>query len=248
MVNVKEIAEFLDKELKINEFEDDANNGLQMENTGEIKKIGFAVDASLETFQKAQELGCQMLIAHHGMTYRGLTHITGHHYQRIKYLIENNLAVYCAHLPLDAHPVYGNNIKIANLLELKNIKCFGEHDGKSIGFQGEFSGNLEDVKKLLSENGMKTRSLDFGKKEIKTIAIVSGGAAFNTIEAIKKNIDLYITGESEQWLHHFVKENKVNVIFGGHYETEVFGVKALMPLIKEKYNVEVEFIDLPTLV
>lgn len=248
MTTAKEIAEFLNEELKINEFEDDANNGLQMENCGEIKKVGFAVDASLETFQKAQELGCQMLVTHHGMTYRGLTHITNHHYQRFKYLIENNLAVYCAHLPLDAHSVYGNNVKIANLLGLKNVKGFGEHHNKPIGFQGEFSGTLENVKKLLEENGMKTRSLDFGTKEIKTIAIVSGGAADNTFEAIQKDVDLYITGESAQWLHHLAKENKINVIFGGHYETEVFGVKALMQLIKEKYNLEVEFIDVPTLV
>ena len=248
MVNVKEIANFLNEELKINEFEDDANNGLQMENSGDIKKVGFAVDASLETFQKATAANCQILVTHHGMTYRGLTHLSGHHYSRIKFLIDNNIAVYCAHLPLDAHPTYGNNIKIANLLKLIKIKPFGEHHNQPIGYSGDFSGTLEDVKKILEKNGMQTRSLDFGKKEIKTIAIVSGGAADNTLEAVQKNVDLYITGESSQWLHHFAKENNINVIFGGHYETEVFGVKALMPLIKEKFNLEVEFIDLPTLV
>ena len=248
MTTAKQIAEFLNEELKIKEFEDDANNGLQMENTGEIKKIGFSVDASLETFQEAVAANCQMLITHHGMMYKGLTHISGHHYQRIKYLIENNLAIYGAHLPLDAHPAYGNNIKIVNILGLKKIKPFGEHHNQPIGYQGEFSGTLEDVKKKLEENGMKTKSLNFGKQEIKTIAIVSGGAAENTLEAIQKNVDLYITGESSQWLHHLAKENKINVIFGGHYETEVFGVKALMALLKEKFNVEVEFIDVPTLV
>lgn len=248
MVNAKEISGFLNEELKVKNFEDYANNGLQVENTEEIKKIGFSVDASLETFEKAKEAGCQMLITHHGMMYKGLTHINGHHYERVKFLIENNIAVYCAHLPLDAHPIHGNNIQIVNILKLKKIKPFGEHHNQTIGYQGEFSGTLEDVKKALEENGMKTRSLDFGKKEIKTVAIISGGAAENTFEAIQKGVDLYITGESSQYLHHLAKENKINVIFGGHYETEVFGVKALMPLLKEKFNVEVEFIDVPTLV
>ena len=246
MATAKEIAEFLNKELKITEFEDDANNGLQVENTGKITKIGFSVDACLETFEKAKEAGCQLLITHHGMTFRGITHINKHHYIRMKYLIENNLAVYCSHLPLDAHPIYGNNIKIANILKLKNTEPFGEHHNKPIGFSGSFSGTLEDAKKLLSGQGMKTLSLDFGKKEIKKVAIVSGGAPDNTIEAIQKDNDLYITGESAQWVHHLAKENKINVIFGGHYETEIFGVKALMPLLKEKFNVDVEFINVPT--
>ena len=180
MTTAKEIAKFLNEELKITEFEDHANNGLQMENSGEIKKIAFAVDSAQDVFEKVKKANCQMLISHHGMMYRGLTHISGHHYQRIKFLIENNIAVYCAHLPLDAHPIYGNNIKIANILGLKNIKDFGEHHNKPIGFCGDFSGTLKDVKELLSKNGMKTRSLDFGKKEIKTIAIVSGCAAENT--------------------------------------------------------------------
>ena len=95
---------------------------------------------------------------------------------------------------------------------------------------------------------MKTKSLDFGPIEIKRIAIVSGGASNDTFQAIAAGVDLFITGESVHHIHHLAKENNINVIFGGHYETEIWGVKALMPLLKEKFNVEVEFIDVPTII
>ena len=146
------------------------------------------------------------------------------------------------------HKKYGNNIKIAELLNLENIKPFGYYNGTPIGFIGNTSSDLEKIKTVLKENGMQDLTLNFGKQEIKKIAIISGGASKELFQAIAANADLYITGESSHFTHHLAKENNINVIFGGHYETEVFGVKALMPLLKEKFNVDVEFIDVPTLV
>ena len=182
------------------------------------------------------------------MIWNGLKYITNSNYKRIKYLIENNLSLYVAHLPLDMHNKYGNNAQLANLLKLDNLKAFGHHNGKAIGFMGEVNTTLENIKSLLQSNGMKTKSLDFGPIEIKRIAIVSGGASNDTFQAIAAGVDLFITGESVHHIHHLAKENNINVIFGGHYETEIWGVKALMPLLKEKFNVEVEFIDVPTII
>lgn len=250
MVTAIEIAEFLNEELSIYDFDDNSNNGLQMENAGEINKIAFAVDGCLETFQKAVEKNCQLLIAHHGLIWEGIKYIRGNYYQKIKFLLQNNLALYAVHLPLDAHPEYGNNAQLAKLLNLQEIKPFGFHDRKEIGVRGELTDvkRLEEIKEVLRQNGMKTLTLPFGREGIKTIAIVSGGAAKETLQAIKAKVDLYITGEPMHYIHHMAKENGINVIFGGHYQTEVWGIKALMPLLKEKFNVEVEFIDLPTLV
>lgn len=249
MTTAKQIAEFLDKELDINRFEDKSSNGLQVENTGEINKIGFAVDASLETFQQAIAAGCNMVVVHHGLFWTfSKTYLTSGDYQKIKLLISNNVAVYAAHLPLDAHLKYGNNIQLANLLGLKNIKPFGDYAGKEIGFKGETNTTLNEVKKVLEKNRLQTLVLPFGPNKIKTIAIISGGAAREILEAIKQKIDLYITGEPEHHLYHLAKEEDINVIFGGHYETEVWGVKALMPILKEKFKVNVEFIDIPTLI
>ena len=111
MTTAKEIAEFLNKELETNTIEDKSCNGLQIENQGEITKIGFAVDACLESFEKAAEAGCQMIITHHGMIWDKSKPVKGNYYKRIKLLFEKNLAVYGVHLPLDRHDKYGNNMR-----------------------------------------------------------------------------------------------------------------------------------------
>jgi dinuclear metal center YbgI/SA1388 family protein len=249
MATAIEIAEFLDRELDINGIEDNSSNGLQVENTGEIKKIGFAVDACLETFQQAVETGCQMVMVHHGMLWNfSKYYLTGANYEKVKFLVESNLALYAAHLPLDMHPTYGNNIQLATLLGLQNIQPFGSHHGTPIGFVGDKTTTLKEIKDILKKNKIQTLTLPFGKEKIKTIAIISGGAAKEVEEAIAKKADLYITGEPMHHVYHLAKEANINVIFGGHYETEVWGVKALMPILKDKFKVKVEFIDIPTLI
>ncbi|MBU0470464.1 MAG: Nif3-like dinuclear metal center hexameric protein [Nanoarchaeota archaeon] len=248
MTTIKQIAEFLNKELNINNIEDSSCNGLQVENEGEITKIGFAVDACQETFEKAFKAKCNLLVVHHGLIWDSLKHLKGSTYHNIKYLITNNLALYASHLPLDLHEKYGNNVQLANLLQLKDLRAFGFYHDKAIGFSGSTDTTLEKIKKKLQNQGMKTLSLDFGPKEIKKVAIISGGGAKEVYQAVAIGADLYITGEPLHFVHHFAKENNINVIFSGHYETEVWGVKALMPLLQEKFKVKVEFIDVPTIV
>jgi dinuclear metal center YbgI/SA1388 family protein len=245
-----EIAEFLDQELKVKNFEDGCNNGLQVENTGEIKKIGFAVDACLETFQQAVEAGCQMLITHHGWLWegRGRFYLNGQDYKKAKMLMEDNLALYCAHLPLDAHEEYGNNNILAKMLKLKNLKPFGINNGQTIGYCGETDTSIKEIKKILTETKHQTLFLPFGPEKIKKVAILSGSGGGELKEAIEQNMDLYLTGEGKHNNYHQAKEANINVIFGGHYETEVWGVKALMPVLKDKFKVKVEFIDVPTLI
>jgi dinuclear metal center YbgI/SA1388 family protein len=246
MVTVHEISKFLDDELNIKEIEDSSNNGLQVENVGEVKKVAFAVDASLAVFEKAVSSGCQMVVVHHGMIWEGIKYVTGNDYQRIKYLIDNNLAVYAAHLPLDMHPKHGNNIKLAKMLGLKHLEGFGEYKGSKIGFVGDYSGTLENVKKIMQDNGMDTNCWSFGKQEIKKIALISGGGLFSVKEAAECGVDLFITGDDSKYsAYAWAQELGLNVIIGGHYKTEVWGVQALMELVEKKFKVEVGFIDMP---
>jgi dinuclear metal center YbgI/SA1388 family protein len=248
MVEVKKITEYLNEELKIYDIEDSSSNGLQVETEVNVQKIGFAVDGCLENFQKAIHSGCQMLIVHHGIIWDGIKYIQGNTYQKIQLLIKNDLALYAAHLPLDRHPTLGNNAQLAQVLGLQNLKPFGYYNNKPIGWMGDKECTLEQIQEIMKNNGMKSTSLPFGNPQIKTIAIVSGGAGKETMQAIKAKVDLYITGEGMQYLHHLAKENRINVLFGGHYETETWGVKALMPVLQEKFKVEVEFIDTPTII
>lgn len=251
MATSTQIAEFLDKELDINGIEDNSSNGLQVENTGEIKKIGFAVDACLETFQQAIETGCQMVVVHHGLFWnKGKFYLTGTSYNKIKFLLENNLAVYAAHLPLDLHSEYGNNAQLAKLLNLQKVEPFGVYHEKAIGVKGELGTaiSIKEVKNILEKHKIQVLTLPFGKDKIRTVAIISGGAAGEVEEAITKKVDLYLTGEPQHHVYHLAQEAEINVIFGGHYETEVWGVKALMPVLKDRFKVKVEFIDVPTLI
>lgn len=245
MVNAKDIAVFLNEELKITEFEDASVNGLQVENKQDVNKVGFAVDIGVEVIEKAAASKCQMLIVHHGLIWTGLKSITGFDYLRVKELLENDMALYGAHLPLDAHPKYGNNAVLANMLELKKVKPFGIYNGKAIGWMGETKLTLEEIRVIIRDKGMKDKLLAFGKSEIRNVAIISGRAAFEVRQAIEQGAGLYITGEPIHEMYHMVKEGKINVLLGGHYETEVWGVKALMPVIQREFNVNVEFIDVP---
>jgi len=247
MAEIKQITNFLDEELKTAQVEDTSNNGLQVAGKTEVRKIAFAVDACVEVFEKAFEAGADMIIVHHGMSWAdSLKYITGINYNRIKLLIKNDISLYASHLPLDMHDKYGNNIQLAKMLELDNIEDFGNYNGTAIGKMGCFNHDItiEDLKKIL-EDKLNTRctAYKFGKDKIKTLGIVSGAASFALNESVQKNLDCFLIGEASHQSYHEAKESRTNVIIAGHYETETAGVKALMPLLEEKFGVEVVFID-----
>ncbi|OGL44095.1 MAG: Nif3-like dinuclear metal center hexameric protein [Candidatus Schekmanbacteria bacterium RBG_13_48_7] len=247
MPDLKKIVDFLDKELKIAEIKDSSFNGLQVENSGRIKKICTGVDASLEFYRESKNRGANLVICHHGLLWENsLKRITGNFFEHLSYLIKNDIALYACHLPLDLHPQHGNNIQICKALKLKHLKKFGLYKGTEIGFEGKFLKPMsyENFKKLVHETISGTfQTMDFGKKTIKSVAVVSGGAAGEIVEAGKKMVDVYLTGEPALFAYNLAREYKINAVFAGHYATEVFGVNALAGLLKTKFKLETECID-----
>ena len=230
---------------------DNAINGLQVERKQkEIKKIAFAVDACIETFKRAVNQKSDMLFVHHGLFWGKQYAIKGMYYKRFSFLIENDLALYAEHLPLDMHPDFGNNIGIAKAIGLNNIEPFGSYKGKQIGWMGNLDNpvSIDSVLESLSLSRSDCIGvLPFGKKEIKTIGIVSGGAPLDVSnQAIDFGLDLYITGDGSHETYHAVQESALNVIFGGHYATETWGVKALSKITAKDTGLETIFIDVPT--
>jgi dinuclear metal center YbgI/SA1388 family protein len=248
MAALKTITNYLDRELRLSDFNDSSHNGLQVENTGKIKKICCGVDASMEFFEAAQARHADMLICHHGLSWGdSLAHITELNYTRIKFLIENNMALYAAHLPLDAHPRYGNNACIAKALGLTKIEPFGCYNGTEIGFAGRLPKPMSYEafrKKVCKAINPNLQTMDFGPQRVQTVAVVSGGAAGEIVEAGQKDIDVYLSGEPALSAYSFAQEYGVNAIFAGHYATEIFGVKALADVISKRFSVSTEFIDL----
>ncbi|HAW49687.1 TPA: Nif3-like dinuclear metal center hexameric protein [bacterium] len=247
-MRLEEICEFLDSFLKIKDILDTSLNGLQVEGKKEIKRIALSVDASLEAFIKTNEIHADLLIVHHGLFWEKQEPITGILYRRLKVLIENEISLYAAHLPLDMHPSIGNNIRILKLFT-EDTNPFGEYHGQKIGFSGRLEPPLnreEIIKKLNDTFNISCRILPFGKEEIETIAVISGGGCDCAKEAVDKNIDLFITGESKLFSWHLAKESELNIVFGGHYATETPGIKGLMEKIKKNFDIPCCFLDIPS--
>ncbi|RLF86069.1 Nif3-like dinuclear metal center hexameric protein [Thermococci archaeon] len=250
MVNRDEIVNFLDEYLNVLAFPDKSRNGLQVEGKEEVEKIAFAVDACMDTFIKARTFGADMLIVHHGLIWGGIEYVRGLVQKRLKFLLENELNLYAAHLPLDLHPEVGNNAQLLKLLELEPREPFGSYNGLNIGYISEFDEPkpLPLVAQILVEK-LKTdyvKAYEFGVEEIRRVGVVSGRGGFAIPEAIEKGVNLFITGEFLHDDYHTAKEGRLSVIAAGHYASETLGVKALMPILREKFGVKTVFIDNPT--
>jgi dinuclear metal center YbgI/SA1388 family protein len=241
---------FLNKELNVRQLNrvDDSKNGLQVKGRKDVKKIGLCVDACLDSFSKAKAAGCDMIICHHGLLWKEKRKMLDSLLaKRVSYLKKNKISLYAAHLPIDCHPAYGNNSVICSKLGIKNIKKFGSYKHAVWGYIGTlnttFSKLSRDAKRLF---GNKAIVLSFGKNKIRTVAVVSGGASFAVGEAGKRRADCLIIGESSHSAYCKAKDMQLNIIFGGHYATEVFGVKAVGNLLEKKFGVKCVFIDSPT--
>ena len=135
-MELKRITDYLDAYLDIRSFQDDSANGLQVENSENVEKIGVAVDACHEAICKAGEAKCDLLIVHHGLFWGRQQLIVDNHFQRIRALVMADMALYAAHLPLDAHPEVGHNRLIADKLNLADIEPFALYRGRHIGVKG----------------------------------------------------------------------------------------------------------------
>jgi dinuclear metal center YbgI/SA1388 family protein len=228
---------------------DSSLNGLQVDNSGaEISRIAFAVDASLETFKRAAAAGAGMIFVHHGLFWGQAQSLKGGRRERIKFLLDHDMALYGVHLPLDQHRQYGNNAALAELLGMEEIEPFGLYHGKKIGYKGKLRTPLsinEAVKRISFKGRPPLSVLPFGKQENTTCAVISGGAAYEVSQAIEEGVDLYVTGEITLSVYHEVQEAKINYIGGGHYSTEVWGVRRMMELSAAELSIETEFIDAP---
>lgn len=249
MVSLNQICQFLDTELNIAQINDTCINGLQVEGKKNVKKIICAVDASLEVFYEAKKQNADMIIVHHGLLWDKPQSLTGILYKRLEILFKNNISLYAVHLPLDLHPEFGNNAQLMNLFVVKNRKPFGNYQNIPIGYLGELEEKLEllEIKQKIEKSlNITSQLLNFGNQNIKTIAIVSGGGCDTFKEAIEKKVDLFITGEAKLFVYHLAKEAKINILFAGHYATETLGVRALAEVLSKKFQIECNFVDIPT--
>ena len=242
MPHRNDIITYLNDYLSIHDFRDYGPQGVQVEGKENVNKIVTGVSASVQLFEEAAKVGADMVIVHHGILWDKESHVLkGGFKKRVKSLLENDITLLAYHLPLDKHPELGNNAQAAKKLELVNVEEFGE-----VGVKGKITPttikSLED--KVHQVFQTKPLVFAFGPQEIQHIGLCSGAAEREISLAIDEGLDAYITGEVSEPTMHLAKEGHIHFIAAGHYATERLGIRALGEHLGEKFNVDVEFIDI----
>lgn len=249
-IDLYSITAFLDKILSIDAIPDSprALNGLQLENDGTVTKVAVAVDGSEQAIRTALERGADLLLLHHGLFWQSMQPVTGIAYRKMKMAMDGNLAVYAAHLPLDIHPVYGNNALLAKACGIRSTGAGLDHHGVSLGMHGEFPGTCRELaERLETALGAPVQAFwaESPNAPAGNVFICSGGGGDELVRIASLGCLTYVTGEGSHWNIPMAGELGINLVFGGHYFTETFGVKALGQLLQDVYRLDYTFIDLP---
>jgi dinuclear metal center YbgI/SA1388 family protein len=246
MILLKDLVEYLDKEVQIEGVKDFIQNGLQFQGNAEIKKAALSVDVTILNIKKAIQLGCDIIISHHPLISEPLKVMDGILAEKIKLLAKNNISVYVAHHPIDIHKRYSHGRLMADEIGLYGISDFGNDNGVFFGISGNLRKkmNLSELKTLIDKKiHAGCLMFPYGKKDISSISIISGGGGFAIEEAANKNIDCYVTGEMKHHQLLIAKDLGINVLLAGHYETEILGMQKLSQSITKKFKIESIFIE-----
>jgi len=249
MAQLKAIVEYCNDLLSIQEFTDYCPNGLQVEGRGEIKKIISGVTACQALIDEAVERKADAILVHHGYFWKNEEAvITGIKRQRIKRLLENDISLLAYHLPLDAHSELGNNITLAEKLEIGVLGCAGEGTAKGLLWHGELAAASTGevfARQIEARLGRKPLHLQAASdKAIHSVGWCTGGAQHYIEEAAAMGLDAYISGEVSEQTFHLARELDIHYFAAGHHATESYGVQALAAHLAGKFGVETEFVDI----
>jgi dinuclear metal center YbgI/SA1388 family protein len=248
-VALADLCGYLDEYLRLTEVPDypGAHNGLQVANPGTVRKIAAAVDASQRALEAAVAEGADLLLVHHGLFWDGKLPVTGRRYRRLSLALENDLAVYSAHLPLDVHPEVGNNVALARALGAELGGTFGSYRGQPIGRWGKLEVRREALASRLDELlGGRVRMIAGGPERLRRIGVVTGSGADLVGDAREAGLDALVTGEGAHHTFFDAMEGGVNLYLGGHYATETFGVRMLASHLEARFGLPWTFLDQPT--
>jgi len=222
-------------------------NGLQVENSGRVRQIAAAVDGSLATTKLAVAAGADLLLVHHGLFWGTTLPWTGSRRAMLRILLEGDLAVYSSHLPLDAHRRLGNNALLCAALGRHALRPFFLERGRPLGWQINLDMEREALAAKLGKIlGRAPVVLPGGPPRCRRVGVVTGGAGSHMRTAAAEGVDTFITGEGPHHTFALAEELGLNVLYGGHYATETFGVKALAAALSRKFQVPWVFLDHPS--
>jgi dinuclear metal center YbgI/SA1388 family protein len=249
MAGRDEIIAFLDGLLDAPSFEDYAPNGLQVAGTSRVELVVTGVSAHRELFERAAALGADLVLCHHGLFWgAGFSRIDDRLKARLRALFDSDLSLAAYHLPLDAHPEVGNNALICRALGLERGEPFAAHRGRPIGFVGRAPDGVpagELLERCRRAFGREPLAFCEGPPTVRSVGVVSGGAAKDLAEAAARGLDAFLTGEPAEPTMADAREAGVHFVAAGHYATETFGVRRLGELVAERFGIEHRFVKVP---
>ena len=250
MAHRDEIVSYLDGLLCPDQFDDLSPNGLQVPGSDSVGSIVCGVSGQLELFQKARDIGAQLVLVHHGILWDFLPRrISRQMADRLKSLLEADISLIAYHLPLDAHREVGNNVLLCRGLGLEVEDCaFGNYQGRAIGCVGRSDRGLgidELCKSIVDLLGNKPLVFDTGPDRIERVGFVTGAGCKSIPEAIEMSLDALVTGEPSEHAMADAQEGGIHLIAAGHYHSEKLGVKRLGEMLAEKFDITQSFIDIP---
>lgn len=248
MVQLKDLLNYSNNILEVERFNDYCPNGLQVEGKPEVRKIISGVTASQALIDAAIEEKADVLLVHHGYFWKGEDpRIVGLKYNRISRLIEAGINLLAYHLPLDAHPLYGNNAKLAEILDF-NVAGSFPADNAAVGMYGTLKAPMSAAdfsEKLASTLGQKPLHIGENSEQIHTVAWCSGAAQSYIEAAAELGVDAYLTGEVSEQTVHIARECGIHFYAAGHHATERYGVQALGEHLAAHFSLNHQFIDIP---
>jgi dinuclear metal center YbgI/SA1388 family protein len=251
-----DVVRYLDGYLRTAEVPDYSNalNGLQVENRGRVARLVAAVDASQQTIDGVVNHirttpggGPVLILVHHGLFWDGTAPMTGRRYRRIRALLEHDIALYAAHLPLDLHPEVGNNVGVARLLGLEVEGWFGEYQGTPLGVHGALRVERDElVARVVDALDTDATVIPGGPTVTQRVGVITGGAGSMIAAAAAAGCDTFLTGEGAHHTYFDATELGLNVVYAGHYATERVGVRSLARHVADRFGIPWEFHDHPT--
>lgn len=248
-MKLESLVEYVDGYLRVPDFPDhpNAHNGLQVQGAAEVRGICCAVDASEAAINAAAGRGSDLLVVHHGLFWDGAVPVTGRRFRKLSVLLRNEVGLYSAHLPLDAHPEVGNCALLARALNIEPEKGFGSCQGVDVGWIGTTSETRQSLRDGLAQFlQVPVRLIDGGPDHIHRVAVVTGAGGSMIAEAAASGADALITGEGAHHTYFDAMECGINVYYAGHYATETLGVRALAAHLEARFGIPWEFLDFPT--
>ena len=249
MPKLESILQFLEERLTVSDFPDYPNalNGLQVQGPEEVRRVTTAVDASERTILTALERGAELLVVHHGLFWDGFGALTGARFRKVQALIEGQMGLYAVHLPLDAHPDLGNCALLTRAIGMEPAGPFGAFQGRMVGcWAAEKIQRATLRERVAATVDGEVRLISGGSETVERVGVVTGGGASFLGEAKEMGLSALITGEAAHHHFHEAMELGINLLLGGHYATETFGVRALGGVLSEEFDLDCVFLDLPT--